>query len=148
MLFALPPSCSGETTANRSRVLQGHRDYALNENGREQARRAARALAAQQVDDIYVSDLSRAYDTASAIVHQNRSFGGDARRMTVWPIMRERTFGVFEGKGIDLWNEDARRNGVTGDLWQHKGEGAESLLELRKRSADFFDVSKLFEKGK
>jgi len=59
---------SGETTANRGRIVQGHKDYKLNENGMEQARRASAALVDVPFDDVYVSDLSRAYDTATTIV--------------------------------------------------------------------------------
>jgi len=106
----------------------------------EQAKRAGKALVDVPFDDVYVSDLSRAYDTAAAIVKQNDTFN-DVRRMRVWKVLRERTFGVAEGKSIDEFNAAARKAGHSGDLWRYVPAKAESLEQLRERSSEFFDVS-------
>ena len=58
--------------ANRARVLQGHKDYQLNTNGRHQARKAGSALEKEIFDRVYTSDLSRAYETADIILQVKR----------------------------------------------------------------------------
>jgi probable phosphoglycerate mutase len=58
----------GETAWNVDTRIQGQLDIPLNDNGRWQAQRLARALAAsEQIDAIYTSDLLRAWDTAQSI---------------------------------------------------------------------------------
>ena len=59
-----------------------------------------------------------------------------------WTILRERTFGKFESHSIDEFNKEASQFFAPGeDLWQYKPEGGESLIELRKRTGEFMDVS-------
>ena len=71
--------------------LQGHLDIALNDEGVRQAASLARALADEQFDAIFSSDLSRANRTALAVA--------DLHGMPVHqdPALRERCFGAFEG---------------------------------------------------
>ena len=57
----------GESVANREGRIQGQADYPLSQEGAEQAERLAQWLAAEPIDCIYSSDLSRAYETALAI---------------------------------------------------------------------------------
>ncbi len=57
----------GETDWNRERRWQGHADPPLNELGRAQARRLAEALAGEQLEAIYASDLRRAHETAEIV---------------------------------------------------------------------------------
>ena len=57
----------GETDHNASGIWQGQLDTALSDKGREQARRAALALAAYGPSVIVSSDLQRAADTARAL---------------------------------------------------------------------------------
>jgi broad specificity phosphatase PhoE len=54
--------------ANKKWLVQGQIDVALNENGRRQAVAAGKALRKVHFDSAYSSDLSRAVDTAKAIV--------------------------------------------------------------------------------
>lgn len=91
----------GETTWNREERIQGQRDAPLNALGRAQAARTARHLVeAGQLRDVSVihsSDLSRALDTARAIV-----------ALTGLPLMvnaslRERHFGELEGVTYAEW---------------------------------------------
>ena len=63
----------GESAANGKGCFAGQLDIPLSERGQEQAIRAANYIAkTYQVDAIYSSDLSRAYDTAKPIA---KAFG-------------------------------------------------------------------------
>jgi glucosyl-3-phosphoglycerate phosphatase len=82
----------GQTTYNAERRFQGQSDVPLNDTGRDQARRAARYLAAMKPDAIFASDLSRATETAAVLA-----------RLTGLPVqldkdLRERGGGSWEGK--------------------------------------------------
>jgi glucosyl-3-phosphoglycerate phosphatase len=81
----------GQTTWNVERRFQGQSDVPLNEVGVEQAREAARLLAAVKPAAIFASDLSRAARTA-----------GELSRLTGLPVqfdkdLRERNGGKWEG---------------------------------------------------
>ena len=57
----------GETAWNVDARIQGQLDIGLNENGRSQAKKVGKALAAEPITAIYSSDLSRAQATAEPI---------------------------------------------------------------------------------
>jgi 2,3-bisphosphoglycerate-dependent phosphoglycerate mutase len=123
----------GETAWNVATRIQGKLDIGLNDTGHSQAKRLGAALARSQTQEpitsIYSSDLRRAYDTAQAI-----------SKATGVPVvtdegLRERGFGVFEGKTFDevaqLWPDQAQR-------WRQRDpdfcpEGGESLTMFRDR---------------
>ena len=97
----------GETEANAAGILQGQSDSLLTELGRSQAlllgSAVARRLAASgglpPCPFIYSSDLSRAVDTAAAVVaacsgHIELKLQQDAR-------LRERRLGPFQGRTQD-----------------------------------------------
>ncbi|MEM8857256.1 MAG: histidine phosphatase family protein, partial [Chloroflexota bacterium] len=88
----------GQTEWNRIRRVQGQTDAQLDEVGRDQARLVGERLASEEgVTAVYASDLSRAMDTAKAIVshHPDLEITADQR-------MREIGFGPWEGK---YWQE-------------------------------------------
>ncbi|HTP15660.1 MAG TPA: histidine phosphatase family protein [Streptosporangiaceae bacterium] len=81
----------GQTVFNLERRFQGQTDVPLNGEGRRQAHRAARHLAALKPEAIFASDLSRATATAAALA-----------RLTRLPVqldkdLRERSGGSWEG---------------------------------------------------
>ncbi|MEI6735224.1 MAG: histidine phosphatase family protein [Comamonadaceae bacterium] len=119
----------GETAWNVDTRIQGRLDIDLNDTGRWQARRAAQALASEEIDAVYSSDLLRAWDTACMIA---RAIGQEVQAVQT---LRERGFGVFEGKTFTeieaKWPEQTMRWRQRDPLW--KPEGGESLLELRER---------------
>jgi broad specificity phosphatase PhoE len=81
----------GRTAWNAERRFQGHSDVPLDATGHEQARDAARYLAAMRPDAIFSSDLVRAIETASYLAE-----------LTGLPVqldkdLRERGGGAWEG---------------------------------------------------
>jgi probable phosphoglycerate mutase len=122
----------GETPWNVDARIQGQLDIQLNDTGRWQARRVGHALSSEQIAAIYSSDLGRAHETARAIA--------DAAGIPVVAHqgLRERRFGVFEGKTFDeihqTWPEHAQNWKRRIPEWAPP-EGGESLLQLRERVA-------------
>ena len=122
----------GETAWNVDARIQGQLDVPLNDRGRDQARRLARAMSAEPVAARYASDLSRAFETARAVA--------DAVGVPITPEpgLRERGFGVFEGftyQEIDKrWPELALR-------WRKRDpafgpEGGETLQDFHVRTVE------------
>lgn len=115
----------GETDWNARGLSQGNIDVPLNAVGREQAVRAAAALAAlrgpRRPASIVASTLSRAQDTARVAAEAlGLPFDSD-------PELREVAFGVHEGQPMAEWF----------DQWvagEHTPEGAESFAQLRARA--------------
>lgn len=87
----------GETEWNRIGRWQGHADVPLSDLGREQARRVAARLRAeeQRFDHIYASDLARAFETAGIIA--------SALELPVHPLieLREMHVGAWSGMTRD-----------------------------------------------
>jgi probable phosphoglycerate mutase len=122
----------GETAWNVDARIQGSLDIDLNDTGRWQARRAAQALASEEIGAIYSSDLLRAWETARTIADATGQTAQAAKSL------RERGFGVFEGKTFPqietLWPEQAQCWRKRDPHW--KPEGGESLQELQRRIND------------
>lgn len=85
----------GETEWNASARVQGHTDVPLSASGRRQAELAAQALSQEPISAVLSSDLARALETAQilAMPHQ--------LSVQQTPDLRERAYGVWEGKTID-----------------------------------------------
>ncbi|WP_296443546.1 histidine phosphatase family protein [Rhodoferax sp. UBA5149] len=119
----------GETAWNVDTRIQGQLDIGLNETGRQQAKRLARALASESIQAIYASDLSRARDTARSIAHTT------GQAVQTHEGLRERGFGVFQGKTFaeieTIWPEQAQRWRKRDPLWAP--QGGESLVDVRER---------------
>jgi probable phosphoglycerate mutase len=87
----------GETPWNASGVVQGQLDPGLSPNGRDQAARCARSLAAEPaVEALYSSDLRRALETAGPIAEALELV------VQVEPELRERALGDAEGRSSRL----------------------------------------------
>lgn len=121
----------GQTVWNAEGRWQGQAPHApgLNDEGREQARRAAEHLAAMRVDAIYSSDLRRARETACIVAAPH------GLPVATDPRLREVNLGDWEGL---LFSEvesraseslrERRRNPV-----HHRPPNGETLLELAGR---------------
>jgi len=81
----------GQTDWNKEERMQGHTDIPLNETGREQARGALTILADHQIDVIYASPLSRAYETAQIVNETRRA------PLVSHEDLKERYYGSNEG---------------------------------------------------
>ena len=81
----------GETDWNRKNRIQGHSDVPLNERGRRQANMLAKRLAGCKFSRVYSSDLSRAIETAQAIVK------GSEAPIETDRDLREFYYGEWEG---------------------------------------------------
>ena len=119
----------GETAWNVDARIQGQLDIGLNEKGRWQAHKLAMALAGEDIDAIYASDLWRAYDTALSIA--------SAKAMTIVTDegLRERGFGAFQGRTFADIEAALPEQAL---LWRKRvpdfaPEGGESLLQFRNR---------------
>jgi len=100
----------GQAEANALGIIGGSQDP-LTDLGREQARAAARRLAATSIDAIYASDLSRASETARFIAE------AVGLEVIEHAALRERSWGDAEGLTLE---EIADRFGA--DV--PRGEGA------------------------
>jgi probable phosphoglycerate mutase len=120
----------GETAWNVDTRIQGHLDIPLNDTGRLQAEKLARALAAQDpIDAIYSSDLMRAHETARAIA------SATGASLSIHQGLRERGFGIFEGKTYveieNTWPEESERWRKREPHWAPPS--GESLVQVRER---------------
>ncbi|MBG0790610.1 MAG: histidine phosphatase family protein [Desulfovibrionaceae bacterium] len=127
----------GMTDWNREHRIQGRTDTALNDEGREQARNWAEALAGAGFDLIVTSGLARARETG-AILNQvlNLPMVEDAR-------LNEQDWGNWTG----LTRKELAKKGKLLNQQEKKGfdfrpEGGESRNEMLDRACDaFIDLS-------
>jgi probable phosphoglycerate mutase len=118
----------GETAWNAEHRIQGQLDIPLSPTGVRQATRLAERLAGEPIDAIYSSELARAWLTAVPL----------AARLELdvipEPRLRERSFGIFEGKTLD---EIAARHPEDFRAWRERdpawsmagGETGQSLID-------------------
>ena len=99
----------GETEWNRRDMIQGWSDIPLNDTGRQQARNAAPHIAAAAIDRIVTSPLARALETAEIINTVLQ------KPLATEALLRERNYGVFEGKtraDFELWQQKSTACGT------------------------------------
>jgi len=133
----------GRTEWNAAGRFQGQADIPLDELGREQARLAAVALGAEQIDQAWSSDLSRAYETARTVAELH------GLPVRTDPALREIHVGTWEGLTSDevaeidpaygqryASGEDVRRS-ATGETTVEVGvRVAAKLAEISVGAAD------------
>jgi 2,3-bisphosphoglycerate-dependent phosphoglycerate mutase len=123
----------GETAWNVDTRIQGQLDIGLNAKGRWQAERAGAALADEDIDVVYSSDLWRAYDTALSVAKPH------GLMVQTDEALRERGFGEFQGK---TFAEIEAALPELALLWRKRSPdfappGGESLLQLRERVTQY-----------
>lgn len=85
----------GETAWNAEHRIQGRLDVPLSTTGMWQSGRLAERLSGEAIDAIVSSDLSRAWMTGTPLAEVH------GLSMLPEPRLRERAFGIFEGKTLD-----------------------------------------------
>jgi broad specificity phosphatase PhoE len=130
----------GQTTANAQEIIQGPRiDAELSELGLRQATSLGEALARVPLHAVYTSPLTRARQTAEALVRRHReATPGDAKGdlpVQVVPELYEMDYGRFIGQGyaairdemdqvLDAWRmgfvDQAFPGGESAMLAQHR----------------------------
>jgi len=127
----------GETEWNALHRYQGQSDVPLSEIGKRQAKLVAERLLDRKIDAVYVSDLKRARETATAIVEKT------GQTISPEPRLREMNFGVLEGLTFDegmakypemisAWLED----------YNQPLEGSEKLDDFTTRVRSLLDELK------
>ncbi|KAG1952774.1 histidine phosphatase family protein [Pimephales promelas] len=97
LTFALTIVRHGETQYNRDKLLQGQGiDTPLSETGHKQAAAAGQYLKDLHFTNVFVSNLQRAIQTAEIILGNN--LHSSTTEMILDPLLRERGFGVAEGR--------------------------------------------------
>jgi alpha-ribazole phosphatase len=123
----------GETLGNRQKLFYGRKDYALNERGREQAKRVATELKKLELDAIYTSPLKRAIETATAIAHFHPYLD-----IGVMDELSEMDFGLWEGLSHQEIAKEYPREWETWcrDWWETMVPQGESALQVHQRVTD------------
>lgn len=122
----------GKTDWNVRRVMQGRVDVPLNDQGLAQAREAKENLRGYAFDRVFVSPQIRTMQTARIVT--------EGRNVPVIPeeALRERSYGVYEGKSRDDFCYE--------DFWNWEKdvsyENAESIRAFFGRVWPFLDSLK------
>lgn len=132
-----------ETDWNRQMRCQGQEDIPLNENGRKIASLAGEGMKDVPIDLCISSPLTRALESARLVLEKNMRYIEQGRIFRTDSRLMEVNFGVWEGF---LVNPSAgkvdpilfrRFFNDTGDTYCP--QGAESMMDVEKRTSDFLD---------
>jgi alpha-ribazole phosphatase len=125
----------GETDDNTARRYAGHRDSPLSERGILQAELLRDCLTGMEFEFVFVSDLSRARETAAIALP-----AVPAERVRFSASLRECSFGRWEGKTyreIEKQDPELLRNWLS-DPVRNAPPGGESLHDLDQRLSEWF----------
>jgi len=124
----------GESQLNRDGIFYGQLDPELTEKGVRQAEEAKEVLRDFHYDEIYVSDLVRARDTARILNHRELEVVETER-------LRELNFGIFEGLKYDeILERYPQEEALWREQWQdYDYENGESVRELQERAVEFVE---------
>jgi len=117
----------GQTDMLKRKKYCGATDIGLNAQGREQARLLRKRLAAENIREIYSSDMKRAMEFCSI------AFKGE--HFVKEPGLREMNFGIFEGLDNDeiLKKYPAEYGKWLNDPYKNSIPGGESLKAFEER---------------
>jgi len=134
MAFTVTLVRHGQTTMNLDKKIQTHTDALLSQLGEEQSILLGGYLKDEKFNQIYSSDLTRALQTAQHILSKNSNkpipqFRLDQR-------LRERDFGEWEGKPVELLHE---ASAAAGTRMHRFNEGvAEKYEDFKAKALAFF----------
>ncbi|XP_061577298.1 probable fructose-2,6-bisphosphatase TIGAR A [Cololabis saira] len=123
----------GETHYNKMGLLQGQTiDSPLSETGLQQAEAAGRYLTDVHFSNVFSSDMLRARQTAEKIMEHNSSCSH--LQMVCDPLLKEKSFGIAEGKQVKDVKEMAKAAGESfPGFTPPEGEPQEQVKERVKR---------------
>jgi broad specificity phosphatase PhoE len=120
----------GQSLFNIQGLISGHSDPELTDYGRKQAAASRQLLSQVNLDAAYSSDLVRAVETAEII------YGKKLPEDNKIASLRERNFGLLDGKPNEHWDEHYKVFEALpdADKWHHRSvEGMETDHELAAR---------------
>lgn len=117
----------GQTEWSRTGKHTGRTDIALTDQGREEARAAARTLDGWDIEQAYTSPLVRAHETAHLVAP---SCG-----LVVDDSLVEWDYGVYEGETTP----ETREYIADWSVWTHEITGGESVAQVGGRADDFLE---------
>uniref|UniRef100_A0A672HP12 TP53 induced glycolysis regulatory phosphatase a n=1 Tax=Salarias fasciatus TaxID=181472 RepID=A0A672HP12_SALFA len=130
-------SFCGETPYNKEGLLQGQAiDSPLSEVGFQQAEAAGRYLKDVKFTNVFVSDMLRAKQTAEAVMKHNSSCSG--LQMVCDPLLKERSFGIAEGRPVKELREMAKAAGQA--LPEFTAPNGETQEQVRLMSLCLFRI--------
>ncbi|XP_067283315.1 fructose-2,6-bisphosphatase TIGAR B [Pseudorasbora parva] len=134
LTFALTIVRHGETQYNRDKLLQGQGiDTPLSDTGHQQAAAAGRYLKDLHFTNVFISNLQRAVQTAEIILGNN--LHSSATEMVLDPLLRERGFGVAEGRPKEHLKNMANAAGQA--CRDYTPPGGETLEQVKTRFKKF-----------
>ncbi|KAM4712176.1 fructose-2,6-bisphosphatase TIGAR B [Anableps anableps] len=134
LTFTLTFIRHGETQYNRDKLLQGQGvDTPLSETGVLQCKAVGRYLRDIKFCKVFVSNLQRAVQTAEIIVRSNSHCSG--MEMVLEPLLRERGFGVAEGRHKEDLKNMANAAGQS--CRDYTPPGGETLDQVKLRFKNF-----------
>ena len=128
-----------ETEYNKLGLIQGHIDTILSKKGKEQAKKLSKRLSKEEINVVYCSDLKRCRQTIGPLLKM-KNFS-----VIYTKELRERKFGIFEGKSKKEFIAWLKENNSLGN-YSIKLPKGESFPETRKRMNKF--MNKIFKKEK
>nr|XP_019948065.1 PREDICTED: fructose-2,6-bisphosphatase TIGAR B-like isoform X1 [Paralichthys olivaceus] len=137
LTFSLTLVRHGETQYNREKLLQGQGvDTSLSETGVLQGEAAGKYLKEISFNNVFASNLQRAVQTAELIMRHNAHCSGT--EMVLEPLLRERSFGVAEGRPKEHLKNMANAAGQScGD---YTPPGGETLGQVKLRFQKFLKI--------
>ncbi|XP_008281144.1 fructose-2,6-bisphosphatase TIGAR B [Stegastes partitus] len=127
----------GETQYNKDKLLQGQGvDTPLSELGAQQGEAAGQYLKDIPFSNLFVSNLQRAVQTAEIIRRNNTHCSGT--EMVLEPLLRERGFGVAEGRPKEDLKNMANASGQS--CRDYTPPGGETTEQVRLRFKKFLKL--------
>lgn len=122
----------GESEGNRKKMIQGHVDMPLTDLGRDHAKAAGEFFKDIQIDSIFASPLSRAFETAKLVAAES---GIDESSIVQSDLLKELDTGLFSGMTMEEIQQQYPREW---DAFQHHSweavPSAERVHELMDRA--------------
>ncbi|XP_022605500.1 fructose-2,6-bisphosphatase TIGAR [Seriola lalandi dorsalis] len=135
--FSLTLIRHGETQYNREKLLQGQGvDTPLSETGLQQGEAVGQYLKDITFNNVFASNLQRAVQTAEIILRNNTHCSG--MEMVLEPLLRERGFGIAEGRPKEDLKNMANAAGQS--CRDYTPPGGETLDQVKLRFKKFLKV--------